>query len=101
MRVKHNKNSTFYWAGDVLQQSDGSLVDLSQYDIVSQIRNTHGVINLPVYKNDPQQGFIRIQADSSAWACGDYLWDVLLSKGGITVATQTVNLTVVDGGTHA
>lgn len=103
MRYRHNKNTTFYWSGDVVSQSTGVAANLSEYGIVSQVRDKHDniIASLPVYKNDPQQGFIRIQADSSAWPCGDYIWDVKLSKDGITVATEQIDLTVYQGASHA
>lgn len=102
MRIIHNKNATFYWSGEVMNHPDGVLANLSDYQINSQLRTKNGelLVNLPVFKNDPQSGYIRIQADSRSWQVGDYLWDILLKKGNITVATQTVNVRVVDGGTH-
>ena len=103
MRYTHNRNTTFYWSGDIVNQKDGLAVDLSQYVIKSQIRTRNGdlIADLTVTKNLPQTGHITIQTDSTEWQKGDADWDITLAKDGVTVATETVNLKIIDGGTHA
>ena len=103
MRYTHNRNTTFYWSGDIVNQKDGLVVDLSQYVIKSQIRTRTGelIADLALTKNQPQTGYITIQADSTKWQKGDADWDITLTKDGVTVATETVNLKIIDGGTHA
>lgn len=103
MRYTHNRNTTFYWSGDIIHQSSGQLADLSDQAIKSQIRNRNGdlIATLNVQKDTPQSGFITIRADSSKWPIGDALWDITITRGDITVATETVNLKIIDGGTHA
>lgn len=103
MRYTHNRNTTFYWSGDIVNQKDGLAVDLSQYDIKSQVRSRTGelIADLALTKNQPQTGYITIQADSKHWQKGDADWDITLTKDGVTVATETVNLKIIDGGTHA
>lgn len=103
MRYTHNRNTTFYWSGDIVNQKDGQSVNLNDYDIKSQIRNRNGdlIADLTVTKNLPQMGYITIKADSKRWQKGDADWDITLTKDGVTVATETVNLKIIDGGTHA
>lgn len=103
MRYTHNRNTTFYWSGDIVNQKDGLAVDLSQYDIKSQVRTRTGelIADLTVAKNQPQTGHITIKADSKHWQKGDADWDITLTKDGVTVATETVTLKIIDGGTHA
>ncbi|MGP5531227.1 hypothetical protein ACTXMK_05405 [Psychrobacter celer] len=103
MRYTHNRNTTFYWSGDIVNQKDGLAVDLSQYAIKSQVRARNGdlIADLALTKNQPQTGHITIQADSKHWQKGDADWDITLTKDGVTVATETVTLKIIDGGTHA
>ena len=103
MRYTHNRNTTFYWSGDIVNQKDGTLANLAEYVIKSQVRARNGdlIADLAVTKNQPQTGHITIQADSTKWQKGDADWDITLTKDGITVATETVTLKITDGGTHA
>ena len=103
MRYTHNRNTTFYWSGDIVNQKDGTLANLAEYVIKSQVRARNGdlIADLTVTKNLPQTGHITIQADSTKWQKGDADWDITLTKDGVTVATETVNLKIIDGGTHA
>lgn len=103
MRYTHNRNTTFYWSGDIVNQKDGTLANLAEYVIKSQVRTRNGdlIADLTVTKNQPQTGHITIKADSKHWQKGDADWDITLTKDGVTVATETVTLKIIDGGTHA
>ena len=103
MRHIHNRNTTFYWSGDVVQQKDGTLAELKDYDIKSKIKNRNNelIANLTVIKNQPQMGHITIQADSTEWQIGNALWDITLTKDGVATATETINLNIIDGVTDA
>lgn len=103
MRYTHNRNTTFYWSGDIVNQKDGTLADLKYYDIDSQVksRNNELIATLTVVKDQPQLGHITITGDSGHWQTGNALWDITLAKDGVTVATETVNLNIISGVTNA
>lgn len=102
MKIKHNRHDTFFWVGEIITQVDGQAVDLSDYDISSQIRDKQGslIATLTVHKDDPQPSSIRIQENSSGWAVGDMVWDIRLIKESIAVSTEQVQLTIYDGATY-